>query len=234
VKRPVMALFFGYCFWRGWVGRCGLVQGLFASSYLDMLAVPLRTLPGSPLHGKAYFYASYWVDSGARLTRFLWNCARGKAKFPTSIQDLTGMMMPGMAGSSGMPGMPGMAGTPGSPGASPWAAADGAPDLGAFGNLFGDLAAEPTLGAMPTAPTVAPVTSPMATMASTPMASTAPTATAASTPMASTAPTATASPVLPMAEAVTEAPAPVDAASIPPPPPRKAPTVIDVDVAFLD
>ncbi|CAK0839353.1 unnamed protein product [Prorocentrum cordatum] len=159
--------------------------------------------------------------------------AQFEAKFPTSVQDLMGMMMPGMSGGSGMPGMGGM---PGSQAASPWGSADGAPDLGALGSLFGGLAAEPTLGAMPTAPTVAPVTSPMATMGSTPMASTAPAATAPpASPMPEVVPTATPSSASPVAEAISEVPSPAGAVGVPPPPPpRKAPTVIDADVAFLD
>lgn len=84
VKRPLLAAFFGFAFYRGWVGRWGLLQGLTAGSYFNMLGVPLRVLPRSPLHGRAFYITQLWVDYGFRLLGFLLNWARGK----TSPADL--------------------------------------------------------------------------------------------------------------------------------------------------
>jgi len=86
IKRPVLVAFFAYCFYQGWIGRYGLLQGAMSSSYFDMLAVPLRIRPESPLEGKAFFMTQIWVDSGSKLLGFLINLARGKAKIPT-LQD---------------------------------------------------------------------------------------------------------------------------------------------------
>lgn len=84
LKRPVMASYFAYSFWRGWIGRWGLMQGMTASSYFDMLSVPLRIFPKSPLHGRAVFVTQFWVDSGLRLFGFLINLARGR----TTLSDV--------------------------------------------------------------------------------------------------------------------------------------------------
>jgi len=78
VKRPLLAAFFGFAFRRGWVGWCGFLQGLMSGSYFNVLAVPLRVLPESPLYGRAFFVAQVWVDSGFGLLGFLLNWARGK------------------------------------------------------------------------------------------------------------------------------------------------------------
>uniref|UniRef100_A0A7S0AB53 Uncharacterized protein n=1 Tax=Pyrodinium bahamense TaxID=73915 RepID=A0A7S0AB53_9DINO len=83
VKRPIMIAFFAYCLYNGWVGRFGFLQGALGSSYFDMLAVPLRVLPTSPLYGLAYFYAQMWLDLGLKAMGFLINLARGKAKIPS-------------------------------------------------------------------------------------------------------------------------------------------------------
>lgn len=85
-KLVVLPAFFAYCYFKGWIGVCGLIQGAMAKSYFEMLAVPLRILPSSPLHGKAFFVASMWVDLGFRAVGYLINLARGKAKLPSMPQ----------------------------------------------------------------------------------------------------------------------------------------------------
>merc|ERR1740121_896476 len=123
IKRPVLVAFFAYCFYMGWIGRFGFLQGAMSGSYFDMLAVPLRVRPESPIQGKAFFVTQIWVDSGSRLLGFLINLARGKAKTPT-LQDL--IPKP--------PGAGGAANPFGGAGASPFgAAAGGAGPFGAAG-----------------------------------------------------------------------------------------------------
>lgn len=104
LKRPVLVGFFLYCFWQGWIGRWGLLQGLMSGSYFDMLAVPLRVVPNSPLYDRPFFVAQIWVDSGARLLGFLINLARGKAKIPSVSDFLPRPQPPDSTAPWGMPG----------------------------------------------------------------------------------------------------------------------------------
>jgi len=83
VKRPIMVVFFAYCLYKGWVGRFGFLQGCFGSSYFDMLAVPLRVLPNSPFYQCAFFQSQIVVDTTAKLSGWLINVMRGKAKIPS-------------------------------------------------------------------------------------------------------------------------------------------------------
>jgi len=87
VKRPVLIAFFAYCFYRGWIGRFGLLQGCISGSYFSMLAVPVRVDPRSPFCGRPFFVSQLWVDYATKALGFLINLARGKAKIPT-ISDL--------------------------------------------------------------------------------------------------------------------------------------------------
>jgi len=148
IKRPVIVAFFAYCFYRGWIGRYGLLQGAMSSSYFDMLGVPLRVLPQSPIAGKAFFMTQIWADSGCRAVGFLINLARGKAKIPT-LKDL--MPQPptggGMGGAdTGLP--PWMAGAAGGGGAA------GMPGASPFG--MPSPSAMPTARTIPTPPPRAP------------------------------------------------------------------------------
>jgi len=151
IRRPVMVAFFAYCLYKGWVGRFGFLQGAFSSSYLDMLAVPLRVQPWSPFYQCAYFQSQIMVDTAARLSGFLINVARGKTKIPSiadmksKFEDLKNLQPP--AGGASPFGARGPAA-----GASPWGAAAGG------GSPWADLAdaATPSYGqpgGMPTAPT---------------------------------------------------------------------------------
>lgn len=83
LKRPFLLALFAYFFWRGWIGRWGLIQGAMSQSYFNAFAVPLRVLPQSPVQGKAYFVCQFWVDSAIRALGWLVNFARGKAKIPS-------------------------------------------------------------------------------------------------------------------------------------------------------
>eukprot|EP00928_Gymnodinium_smaydae_P053532 TRINITY_DN37503_c0_g1_i1.p1 TRINITY_DN37503_c0_g1~~TRINITY_DN37503_c0_g1_i1.p1 ORF type:complete len:421 (+),score=79.36 TRINITY_DN37503_c0_g1_i1:150-1265(+) len=98
VKRPILAAFFLYCLWKGWLGRWGCVLALATGrSYFDILAVPLRVMPGSPLVGKAYFTTQFYVDSGFKLLGYLINLVRGKATFPPKLPSLLSPLMFGAA-----------------------------------------------------------------------------------------------------------------------------------------
>lgn len=110
-KLVVLPLFFAFCYYRGWVGTYGLIQGAMSKSYYDMLAVPLRIMPQSPLYEKAFFITQMWCDLGFRAVGFLINLARGKAKL-----ELPKMppMPPQQGNFGGMPPPPPMSSTPGS------------------------------------------------------------------------------------------------------------------------
>lgn len=105
LRRPILVAFFIFCFYKGWVGRWGLVQGSMSKSYFDMLAVPLRTHRRSPWVGKSFVVAQFWVDASIRLSGFLLKLARGKAKIPT-LQDFVPMPLAG----GGLGGLGGGAG----------------------------------------------------------------------------------------------------------------------------
>jgi len=128
VKRPVMVLFFAYCWHKGWVGQWGFFQGALGSSYLDMLAVPLRVLPRSPMVGCAFFQAQLLVDYAAKGTGFLINLARGKTKIPTfsDLQQKLQSMQPPLQQQPGAASPWGAQATAGYPfganQASPWTA----------------------------------------------------------------------------------------------------------------
>jgi len=100
-KKIVLPAFFIYCFMNGWLWRWGLLQGLVMSrSYLDMLAVPLRVVSGSPFFDRSFYIAQLSVDSVARLVGFLINLARGKVKFPSFPPQGAAGSSPWAAGSS--------------------------------------------------------------------------------------------------------------------------------------
>jgi len=104
IKRPVVATIFAIAFWRGWVGRWGLLQGLTSSSYFDLLGVPLRILPRSPLCGRPFFVTKVWTDTGFRLMGFLLNWARGKTTLKDVFKPPSGMAWPSSADPEGMAG----------------------------------------------------------------------------------------------------------------------------------
>lgn len=93
VKKVVLPAFFLFCFWRGYIGRWGLFMGCFSKSYFDMLAVPLRVLPESPLVDRPYITCQVYVDLGARVLGYFINLARGKAKFPPEMPGMGGLPM---------------------------------------------------------------------------------------------------------------------------------------------
>mmetsp|Transcript_56779 Transcript_56779/g.135254 ORF Transcript_56779/g.135254 Transcript_56779/m.135254 type:complete len:401 (+) Transcript_56779:61-1263(+) len=96
-KVVVLPAFFLYCFYRGWIGRWGLVFGIFSKSYFDMLAVPLRVLPASPVVGKSFVVAQWWVKTGVWLVSTAVRLARGE-----SLQSL----LPFPMGGQGQQGWP--------------------------------------------------------------------------------------------------------------------------------
>lgn len=127
IKKPVLVVFFSYCFWKGWIGKWGLLSAVMLSltkgSYFDMLAVPARILPRSPFHGWMFVTCQFYVEQLIRLTGFLVNVARGKDKLPT-MSDLTKKWedMANMAKQPPGASPFGAQGSPwASPGASPWA-----------------------------------------------------------------------------------------------------------------
>jgi len=87
VKRPVLIAFFAYCFYRGWVGRFGLIQGCISNSYFAMLAVPVRVDPRSPFCGRPFFVSQLWVDYATKALGFLINWARGKTSIAATISE---------------------------------------------------------------------------------------------------------------------------------------------------
>jgi len=87
VKRPIMIAFFAYCFYRGWIGRFGLLQGCISSSYFDMLAVPARVDPRSWLCGRPFIVSQLWVDYFFKALGFLLNLARGKTSIREKISE---------------------------------------------------------------------------------------------------------------------------------------------------
>eukprot|EP00927_Polykrikos_kofoidii_P038450 TRINITY_DN32794_c0_g1_i1.p1 TRINITY_DN32794_c0_g1~~TRINITY_DN32794_c0_g1_i1.p1 ORF type:complete len:373 (+),score=66.87 TRINITY_DN32794_c0_g1_i1:80-1198(+) len=88
-KKVVMPAFFVACFWRGYIGRWGLLAGVMSKSYYDMAAVPLRLKFNRPI-----FVCQFYVDMAAKGIGYFINVARGKATFPPK---LLGMLtnMPG-------------------------------------------------------------------------------------------------------------------------------------------
>jgi len=163
IKRPVLVAFFAFCFYRGWVGRWGLIFGCMAGSYFDMLAVPLRVSDRSPFTGRAYVMTQIYVDYFFKLLGYIINVAKGKAKFPP---DFSKMLNPA--------GAPGAGANPFAPGANPFAA--GGKGENPFDMMkpfdispvdeYQTPPVQPT--DMPTAPTVGspPKPSPVPTMAS--------------------------------------------------------------------
>ena len=89
LKRVILPSFFLYCFARSWIGRFGLLQGLVAKSYFDMLVVPLRVLPQSPLCGRAFVVAQSFLNMGLRAVGFLINLVRGKTSFSALVTDVS-------------------------------------------------------------------------------------------------------------------------------------------------
>jgi len=157
MKRPVLVAFFLYCFHRGWVGRWGLLSGMMASSYFDMLAVPLRVLDKSPFRGRAYIVTQIYVDYLFKLTGYLINVAKGKAKFPPDFSQM--FTPPGGAAGANPFGAPG-ANPFGAPGSNPFADLGGSNpfDIGGMADVAppgGPYQAPPVQPTdMPTAPTV--------------------------------------------------------------------------------
>mmetsp|Transcript_44208 Transcript_44208/g.99428 ORF Transcript_44208/g.99428 Transcript_44208/m.99428 type:complete len:264 (+) Transcript_44208:48-839(+) len=79
VKIVVLPIFFLNCFKRGWVGRWGLLFGLMSRSYFDMLAVPLRVVPASPVFGKSFVVAQWWVKTALWICSAIIRLARGES-----------------------------------------------------------------------------------------------------------------------------------------------------------
>mmetsp|Transcript_51000 Transcript_51000/g.90674 ORF Transcript_51000/g.90674 Transcript_51000/m.90674 type:complete len:641 (+) Transcript_51000:67-1989(+) len=81
-KKLLLLFFYGYCFQKGWIGNYGLAQGfLFSKSYFDVLAVPLRVLPESPVCGKAFFVTQWLVEMTFRISKFLIQFATNSSKY---------------------------------------------------------------------------------------------------------------------------------------------------------
>jgi len=95
LRRPWLVAFFAFAYWRGWIGRYGLVQGAMGKSFFDVLAVPLRILPRSPFFGKAIFVTQLYADSAVRLAGFLINLARGKTTLRDAFKPPPGFPAPG-------------------------------------------------------------------------------------------------------------------------------------------
>eukprot|EP00811_Abedinium_folium_P020714 NODE_29711_length_438_cov_1.520900.p1 GENE.NODE_29711_length_438_cov_1.520900~~NODE_29711_length_438_cov_1.520900.p1 ORF type:complete len:141 (-),score=36.06 NODE_29711_length_438_cov_1.520900:16-438(-) len=74
LKRPLLAIFFAGCLWRGWVSRMDALQGAMARSYFDVFAVPLANMPGGPFAGKPFGEAQRWLDATLRLAVFGGSC----------------------------------------------------------------------------------------------------------------------------------------------------------------
>eukprot|EP00913_Durusdinium_trenchii_P006503 g6111.t1 len=113
IKRPVLIAFFAFCFYRGWVGRWGLIFGCMAGSYFDMLAVPLRVSERSPFTGRAYVMTQIYVDYFFKLVGYIINVAKGKAKFPP---DFSKMLTPPGGAAGQNPFAPGAGTNPFAPG----------------------------------------------------------------------------------------------------------------------
>mmetsp|Transcript_52571 Transcript_52571/g.97332 ORF Transcript_52571/g.97332 Transcript_52571/m.97332 type:complete len:282 (-) Transcript_52571:42-887(-) len=132
-KIVILPIFFLYCFKRGWVGRWGLVFGLMSRSYFDMLAVPLRVVPASPIVGKSFVVAQWWVKTMLWICSAIIRLARGES---------LGSILP-------IPTVPGAAAQgPGGAGANPFESLFSAAPPGELSN---EMAVLP-----PTAPTARP------------------------------------------------------------------------------
>lgn len=175
LKRPVLIAFFAYSFSRGWVGKWGALFGCMASSYFDMLAVPMRVLPQSPSYDKAYFVAQIYVQYFFQIVGYVINVAKGKSKFPP---DFSKMFMPPGAG-AGAAGKENPFGAEGL-GQNPFGA-QGSGGLEGLESLFG--AAAPTTAAADTGPASGPASMPTApTVGPPPVQPVTPTSMPASTP----------------------------------------------------
>lgn len=70
-KMFVMAMVFGYAFYRGWIGHWGLFFGVQAKSYFDLLGIPLRAWHVSPFYGSPYVYCQLYSDLIIRAPKFI-------------------------------------------------------------------------------------------------------------------------------------------------------------------
>eukprot|EP00929_Paragymnodinium_shiwhaense_P034055 TRINITY_DN18574_c0_g1_i1.p1 TRINITY_DN18574_c0_g1~~TRINITY_DN18574_c0_g1_i1.p1 ORF type:complete len:511 (+),score=121.56 TRINITY_DN18574_c0_g1_i1:97-1629(+) len=220
LRKPIMIGFFAFCFWKGWIGKFGLLMGCLQKSYFDMLAVPVRVLPQSPFFDKPLVVCQFYVDTFFKVLGYLINLARGKAKFPPELPGM-GMLQGAAGGASG--------------------GAGGAGGLGDFSKLLEQMQ-EPGGGAAPGAgggfpwdvpgtsaglPSTAPTRpQPMQTPLTTPAHSRAPPAPPSmATPVTVRLDALSPNPLPPEA-AAPAAPMPPSATSAPPP---RSPTVVDAE-----
>eukprot|EP00929_Paragymnodinium_shiwhaense_P090795 TRINITY_DN50903_c0_g1_i1.p1 TRINITY_DN50903_c0_g1~~TRINITY_DN50903_c0_g1_i1.p1 ORF type:complete len:330 (-),score=59.84 TRINITY_DN50903_c0_g1_i1:28-885(-) len=77
-KVPLMAALHAFAFYMGWVGQWGMVFGVQARSYFDLLAIPLRVFPSSPWCGSPLVVTQFYANLILfRLPKFLKRVADG-------------------------------------------------------------------------------------------------------------------------------------------------------------